>query len=298
MNTSSPTERPAAAAGTIAIGELTVNRLGYGAMRITGKGVLGPPEDRQQAIKVLRKAVDLGVNFIDTADAYGPYVSEELIAEALFPYPEELVIATKGGFERPGPGQWVENGRPEHLRAALEGSLRRLKRERIDLWQLHRIDRKVPAEEQFGVIAEFIREGKVRYVGLSEVGVQDIEKARAVIPIVSVQNRYNVVNRRWDDVVEFCTRQGMVFIPWYPLGSGSLEKEGKGHAASNALNHIAQRLHATPLQVAIAWLLARSPAILPIPGTSNPEHLEENIRSAELQLSDADMRELENGGTA
>ncbi|HXC25308.1 MAG TPA: aldo/keto reductase, partial [Gemmatimonadaceae bacterium] len=211
-------------------------------------------------------------------------------------YPKGLVIATKGGFERPAPGQWIENGRPEHLRAALEGSLRRLKLERIDLWQLHRIDRKVPAEEQFDVLAEFVREGKVRHVGLSEVSIADIERARAVVPIVSVQNRYNVVNRRWDDVVDFCHREGIAFIPWYPLGSGSLEKEAQGRRAPEGMERVAQRLGASPLQVAIAWLLARSPAMLPIPGTSNPEHLEENVRAAELRLSDHDLHELEHSG--
>lgn len=291
---SSIAEHPAAAAGTVTIGDLTVNRLGYGTMRLTGRGVFGPPQDRRQAIQVLRRAVELGVNFIDTADSYGPYVAEELVAEALYPYPDELVIATKGGFERPGPGQWVENGRPEHLRQALEGSLRRLKVDRIDLWQLHRIDPKVPADEQFGVLAEFVRAGKVRYIGLSEVGIENIERARAVLPIMSVQNRYNLVNRRWDDVVDFCTQAGIAFIPWYPLGAGSLEKESRDQAnATAAIERVAQRLHVTPLQVALAWLLARSPMMLPIPGTSNPAHLEENVRAAELKLSDDDVRELE-----
>jgi aryl-alcohol dehydrogenase-like predicted oxidoreductase len=296
MSTSPSAKHPATAAGTIALGELTVNRLGYGAMRLTGRGVFGPPEDRDNAIRVLRYAVELGVNFIDTADSYGPYVSEELIADALYPYPEGLVIATKGGFERPAPSQWIENGRPEHLRAALEGSLRRLKLERIDLWQLHRIDRRVPADEQFGVLAEFVREGKVRHVGLSEVSIEDIEQARSTVPIISVQNRYNLVNRRWDDVVDFCDREGIAFIPWYPLGSGSLEKEAGGRHTPVGLESIARRLQATPLQVAIAWLLARSPACLPIPGTSKPEHLEENVRAAELRLSDDDLHDLENSG--
>jgi pyridoxine 4-dehydrogenase len=294
MSTSSFAEHPATAAGTMTLGELTVNRLGYGSMRLTGPGVFGPPDDHKTAIRVLQHAVELGVNFIDTADAYGPYVAEELIAEALYPYPDGLLIATKGGFERPAPGKWVENGHPEHLRAALEGSLRRLKLDRIDLWQLHRIDRKVPADEQFAVLADFVREGKVRHVGLSEVSVEDIERARAVVPIVSVQNRYNMVNRRWDDVVGFCEREGIAFIPWYPLGSGSLEKEGgEGRDRSDILERVAQRLHATPLQVAIAWLLARSPAMLPIPGTANVEHLEENVRAAGLKLSDDDLRELD-----
>jgi pyridoxine 4-dehydrogenase len=297
MSISSSPPHPATAAGTIALGELTVNRLGYGAMRLTGQGIFGPPRDRTEAIRVLRYAVELGVNFIDTADSYGPYVSEELIAEALYPYPKGLVIATKGGFERPGPGKWIENGHPEHLRAALEGSLRRLKLERIDLWQLHRIDKKVPADEQFGVLAEFVREGKVRQIGLSEVGIEDIERARSVIPIVSVQNRYNLVNRRWDDVVEFCSREGIAFIPWYPLGSGSLEKEAKEQHVPTGMERVARRLHASSLQVAIAWLLARSPVILPIPGTSNLEHLKENVHAAELKLNADDLLELEHSST-
>ena len=293
---SSSVQLPAAAAGTVTFGDLTVNRLGFGAMRITGRGVFGTPPNRDDAIRVLRHAVELGVNFIDTADSYGPYVSEELIAAALHPYPEGLVIATKGGFERPGPSQWVENGRPEHLRAALEGSLRRLKLERIDLWQLHRIDPKVPADEQLGVLAEFVREGKVRHVGLSEVGVEEIERARAVVPIVSVQNRYNLANRRWEHVVDFCGTEGIAFIPWYPLGAGSLQKESGGGEVLTRVERVAHRHGATPHQVAIAWLLARSPVMLPIPGTSSMEHLEENVRAAELRLSGEELYELEHGG--
>ena len=248
-------------------GDLNVNRLGFGAMRITGKGVWGPPRDRAEAMRVLRRAVELGVNFIDTADSYGPDVSEELIAEALHPYPSDLVIATKGGFERPGPDVWIENGRPEHLRRALDGSLKRLKLERIDLWQLHRIDDKVPRSEQFDVLAEFIRSGKVRHVGLSEVNVDDIEAARKYVPIVSVQNRYNVADREWDDVVDYCEREGIAFIPWYPLGAGKLK----------------QRKISMP--EAIAWLLQRSPVMLPIPGTSQVKHLEENMQAAEIIAS-------------
>ena len=248
-------------------GDLDVNRLGFGAMRITGKGVWGPPRDRAEALRVLRRAIELGVNFIDTADSYGPDVSEQLIAEALHPYPSDLVIATKGGFERPGPDVWIENGRPEHLRRALDGSLKRLKLERIDLWQLHRIDDKVPRNEQFDVLAEFIRSGKVRHVGLSEVDVDDIEAARKYVPIVSVQNRYNVADREWDDVVDYCEREGIAFIHWYPLGAGKLR----------------QRKMSMP--EAIAWLLQRSPVMLPIPGTSQVKHLEENIQAAEIIAS-------------
>jgi aryl-alcohol dehydrogenase-like predicted oxidoreductase len=288
---------PAAQAGTITIGgDLVVNRMGYGAMRITGNGIFGPPADPDEARRVLRRAVELGVDFIDTADSYGPHVSEKLIAEALHPYPEGLVIATKGGFRRPGPSQWKTNGRPEYLRSALEGSLSRLKLERIDLWQLHRIDPEVPADEQFGVLAEFVRQGKVRHVGLSEVGVEEIRAARRVVPIASVQNRYNLFDREWEDVLDYCEREGIVFIPWFPLGAGSLSPEER--SARGRLDRVAQRRHATVMQVALAWLLARSPVMLPIPGTSRVKHLEENIAAAELELSDGDLRELGGNGSA
>ena len=281
---------PAAAAGTLALGDLTVNRMGYGAMRITGKGIWGPPDDPAECIRVLRRAVDLGVDFIDTADSYGPFVSEELIAEALHPYPEGLVIATKGGFERTGPDKWKVNCDPKRLRECLDGSLRRLKVERIDLWQLHRIDRKVPEDEQLGVLAQFVREGKVRHVGLSEVTAEQLERARAVVPIVSVQNRYNLMDREWEPVLESCERHGIAFIPWYPLGAGSMEGDAK--SATERLHRVAKRLGASDLQVALAWLLARSPVMLPIPGTSKVKHLEENVRAAALQLSAEDLREL------
>ena len=288
---------PAAQAGTVTIGgDLVVNRMGYGAMRITGNGIFGPPADPDEARRVLRRAVELGVDFIDTADSYGPHVSEKLIAEALHPYPEGLVIATKGGFRRPGPSQWKTNGRPEYLRSALEGSLSRLKLERIDLWQLHRIDPEVPADEQFGVLAEFVRQGKVRHVGLSEVGVEEIRAARRVVPIASVQNRYNLFDREWEDVLDYCEREGIVFIPWFPLGAGSLSPEER--SARGRLDRVAQRRHATVMQVALAWLLARSPVMLPIPGTSRVKHLEENIAAAELELSDGDLRELGGNGSA
>jgi pyridoxine 4-dehydrogenase len=277
---------PAAAAGTITIGDdLTVNRLGFGAMRLTGRAIWGPPADRAEAIRVLRRALELGVNFIDTADSYGPNVSEELIAEALHPYPPGLVIATKGGFERPGPGKWTTNGRPEYLRRQLDGSLQRLRQERIDLYQLHRIDPAVPADEQFAALREFQQEGKVCQVGLSEVSVDEIQRARRVLPIASVQNQYNVEDRRWEDVVDYCEREGLVFIPWFPLSAGSFEE-------GSALQRVAARRGISVFQVALAWLLARSPAMLVIPGTSSTPHLEENVRSAAIRLSPEDFKEL------
>lgn len=285
MTTSKTMYLPAAAAGTITLGgDLTVNRMGFGAMRLTGPGIWGPPKDRAQAIRVLQRAVELGVNFFDTADSYGPHIAEELIAEALHPYPG-LVIATKGGLERPGPNQWVENGRPEFLRRQLEGSLRRLKLERIDLWQLHRIDPKVPAQEQFEAVREFQREGLIRHVGLSEVSVDDIERARRVVPIVSVQNRYNVTDRKWDHEVDYCDREGMAFIPWFPLSAGTLD--------AGPLYQVAERHGATVFQIALAWLLARSPTMLVIPGTSSVDHLEENVAAAEIRLTVRDIEELE-----
>lgn len=281
----------AAAAGTISLGrDLKVNRMAYGAMRVTGRGIFGPPADRDECIRVLRRAVELEVNFIDTADSYGPYVSEELIAEALYPYPPGLVIATKGGLDRPGPDQWVPNGRPEHLRAALQGSLERLRVDRIDLWQLHRVDPKVPEDEQFGVLAEFVRDGLVRHIGLSEVDVDAIERARTSLPIVSVQNQYNVLDRRWDDVVEHCERHGLAFIPWFPLGAGSLTRDRS--KTREAIDRIARRHEATPMQIALAWLLARSPAMLVIPGTSKVKHVEENIAAASIELSEEDVEAL------
>ena len=279
------TSPPAAQAGTLTLGDtLTVNRLGFGAMRITGDGVWGPPADRDECRRVLTRALELGVNFIDTADSYGPYVSEEIIAEALCPYPQGLVIATKAGFVRPGPGVWKTNGRPEHLRTSCEGSLRRLRVDAIDLFQLHRIDPDIPEADQFGTLADLQREGKVRLVGLSEVDVAAIERARRVVPIASVQNRYNVTERAWEPVVDYCTREGIAFIPWYPLGAGKLP-------AGSVIDDIARRHHAYPMQVAIAWLLARSPMMLPIPGTSKVAHLEENVAAAMIRL-DGDGRAL------
>ena len=262
-----------------------MQRLGYGAMRITGTGIWGPPADRPEAIATLQRAVDLGVTFIDTAESYGPYVSEELIAEALHPYPQGLVIATKGGLERPGPDQWVPDGRPERLRQALEGSLRRLRLERIDVYQLHRIDTKVPADEQFGFLQEVQREGLVRHVGLSEVDVPQIARARTFFTVASVQNRYNVGDRQWEGVVDYCDREGIAFIPWYPLQVGD--------EALVTIKGVARRHHdATTQQVALAWLLQRAPVMLPIPGTSRRTHLEENVGASAIRLSEKDLREL------
>jgi aryl-alcohol dehydrogenase-like predicted oxidoreductase len=277
----------AARSGTFAIGDdLTVNRLGYGAMRITGEGTWGEPADPAECIRVLRRAVELGVNFIDTADSYGPEVSERLIAEALHPYPEGLVIATKAGFERPGPDKWVVNGDPAYLRRQCESSLRRLKVDRIDLFQLHRIDRKVPADEQFGVLADMQDEGMIRHVGLSEVTVEQLEEALDTLDIVTVQNRYNLVDRDYEDVLDHCEREGIGFIPWYPLLTGKLaENDGP-------LARAAERLDATPAQIALAWLLARSPVMLPIPGTSKVAHLEQNLAAAALELSAIEVAEL------
>jgi pyridoxine 4-dehydrogenase len=276
----------AAPSGTFTIGDVPVHRLGYGAMQITGAGIWGEPADPEECRRVLRRAVELGVNFIDTADSYGPEVSERLIAEALHPYPEGLLIATKAGLERPGPNKWVPNGRPEYLRRQCESSLRRLKLERIDLYQLHRIDAKVPADEQFGALAELQREGKIRHVGLSEVTVEQIEHARRTLEIVTVQNRYNLVDRDYEDVLDHCEREGIGFIPWFPLLTGKLA-EGDGPLA-----RAAERLHATPAQVALAWLLARSPVMLPIPGTSKVKHLEQNVAAAGLALSAEEVEAL------
>ena len=282
---------PAAAAGRLTLGgDLTVNRLGFGAMRITGKGVFGPPEDPDEVVRVLRRAVELGVNFIDTADSYGPDYSEKMIAKALHPYPKGLVIATKAGFTRPGPDKWDLDCNPVRLRKQLEGSLRKLKVERIDLWQLHRIDSKYPREDQFNLLADFIREGKVKHVGLSEVSVEDIKDARKVVPIVSVQNRYNIADREWDSVIDYCLEEKITFIAWYPLGAGMRVANARSKQAR--LKSVAKRVGATPYQVAIAWLLRRSPVMLPIPGTSKVAHLEENVAAASLELSEADLSEL------
>lgn len=278
---------PAANSGTFFLaGERPVYRLGFGAMRLTGTGVWGEPRDRAEAIAVLRRALELGVNLIDTADSYGPEVSERLIAEALYPYPEELVIATKGGLERPGPGRWTPNGRPGHLRAAAEGSLRRLKLESIDLYQLHRIDPAVPLGDQLGALVRLREEGKIRYIGLSEVSVVELERARKMVPIVSVQNRYGLTDREHEAVLAHCTREEIAFLPWFPLAAGKLA------GPKGPLARAARRLGATPAQVALAWLLKRSPVVLPIPGTSSVAHLEENMGAALLDLSELEFAEL------
>jgi len=282
------TTRPAARSGTFTIGgDLPVHRLGFGAMRLTGKGIWGPPEDHDEAIRVLRRAIDLGVNFIDTADSYGPEVSERLIAEALHPYPSGLVIATKAGLRRPGPDQWREDGRAEYLRAQVEGSLGRLRLDRIDLLQLHRIDRKVPLEDQIGALARLQQEGKIRHIGLSEVTVPEIEAVRRLAEIVSVQNLYNLANRKSQDVLDYSAAEGLGFIPWFPLATGGLAASG------GPLARAAERLHAKPSQLALAWLLQRSPVMLPIPGTSRVKHLEENMAAALLDLDEEIRQDLE-----
>lgn len=282
------TEVPAAAAGRITLdGDLTVNRMGFGAMRLTGQGVWGEPADRSEALAVLRRAVELGVNFIDTADAYGPDVSEELIAEALYPYPAGLVIATKGGHLRSGPGRWQIDGRPEHLREACEGSLRRLKLDRIDLYQFHRPDPNVPYTESVGALVDLQREGKIRHLGLSNASVEQLASARKLATIVSVQNRYNLGDRTSEDVLQVCERAGIAFLPWAPVAAGSLTQPG------GPLDSLAEKYNATHGQVALAWLLQRSPVMLPIPGTSRVAHLEENVAAAALRLSEEDLKSLE-----
>jgi pyridoxine 4-dehydrogenase len=272
--------------GTIVLGgELTVHRLGFGAMRLTGPGVFGQPANRDECRRVLRHAVEAGVDFIDTADSYGPHVSEEIISETLHPYPAGLVIATKAGFLRPGPHQWQVNGDPARLRAACEGSLARLRVDRIDLFQLHRIDPAVPEADQFGALEDLRREGKIRLVGLSEVTVSELARARRALPIASVQNKYNVADRSHDEVVDYCERETLAFIPWYPLGAGVLADQA-------ALRRVATRHRATPMQVALAWLLARSRVMLPIPGTSSVAHLAENVSAGQVHLDREDLHDL------
>ena len=267
-------------------GDLTVNRLGFGAMRITGEGIWGWPADRNNALKVLRRAVELGVNLIDTADAYGPEISELLIAQALYPYPEGLVIATKGGLIRPGPGQWVPDGRPEHLKQAVEGSLKRLRLERIDLYQLHRVDPKVPLEESLGAFKEMQNAGKIQHVGLSNVSTDEIQRARKVVPIVSVQNRYNIEDRKSEKVLVYCEKESLGFVPWFPIGGG------KGLQPENALEKAAKDHGASVVQIALAWLLERSPVMLPIPGTSSIAHLEENVAATKIKLTSAEWKAI------
>jgi len=269
----------------IKLADLEVNRLGYGAMRVCGPSVWGPPKDRAHALRVLRRAVELGVDFFDTADSYGPHVDEELIAEALHPYPKGFVIATKGGLVRPKPSRWDEDGRPEHLRQAIDGSLKRLKLERIDLYQLHAPDPRVPFEDSIGALADAQRAGKIRHIGVSNVDVAQLERARKLVSVVSVQNEYNLENRSSEDVLSRCEKLGIAFLPWYPLGAGAALRSAN-------IKGIAKKLGATPAQVAIAWLLARSPVVLPIPGTNSPQHLEENVAAARLVLSKEDFAAL------
>ena len=280
-----PISLTAASSGTVSLGgELDVNRLGFGAMRITGDGIWGPPKDPAAAIAVLRRAVELGINFIDTADSYGPKVSEELIAEALAPYPKDLVIATKGGWNRPGPNQWTHDASPAHLRQAVEGSLARLRLDRIEVYQLHVPDPMIPLDASIETLANLQAEGKIRLIGLSNVTVEHIERARKIVPIVSVQNRYSFADREWDNVVDYCERNGMAFIPWFPLGAGTV--------AGKLLERIAKAHQVKPMHVALAWLLKRSPVMLPIPGTSSIAHLEENVKAGSLQLSEEECTEL------
>jgi aryl-alcohol dehydrogenase-like predicted oxidoreductase len=287
----SEAEGVAARSGTFMLGgDLPVHRLGFGAMRITGKGIWGEPADEDEAKRVLRRVPELGIDLIDTADSYGPYVSERLIGETLHPYPQGLVIATKAGLERGGPNQWTPNGRPEHIRKALEGSLRRLKVERIDLYLLHRIDPDVPVEDSLGVLKDAQQQGLIRHVGLSEVNPRELERARKTVEVVSVQNLYNLGERKWDEMVDVCAREGIAFIPWYPLNAGKLAGEG------GKLAEIARRHGATESQIALAWLLKRSPTMLPIPGTGSVDHLEENTAAAAIELSDDDFRALTEAG--
>ena len=280
------TEYASNGAGTLQLGDLTVGRLGFGAMRLCGPGIWGEPEDPGAAEAVLRRVVELGINFIDTADAYGPEVNERQISSALYPYPDDLVIATKGGLVRPSPKQLLADGRPQHLREACEGSLRRLKVDTIDVYQLHRPDSRVPFEDSVWALAELRAEGKIRHVGLSNVGVREIVAALDIVPIVSVQNRYNLTDRSSEAVIETCEREGIAFIPWLPLATGDLARPG------GALDEVASHRDATPAQVALAWLLAKSPVMLPIPGTSSVEHLEENVAATELRLSEEEVAKL------
>lgn len=288
-------ELSAAASGTFTIGgDLSVHRLGFGAMRITGEGIWGPPKDKDEAIAVLKRTLELGINLIDTADSYGPEVSENLIAEALYPYPEGLVIATKGGLLRTGPGQWPQDGRPEHLRQALEGSLRRLRVDQIDVYQFHRPDPKVPFEDSVGEIAKMKAEGKIRHVGLSNVTIDELARAQKIVPIVTVQNHYNLERpesermtvQQSEEMIDICARQGIGFIPWRPLATGELARPG------GVLDQIARRHDAQPGQIALAWLLQRSPTILPIPGTSSVRHLEENVKGARIKLSQEEFEAI------
>jgi pyridoxine 4-dehydrogenase len=283
----------AAASGTFKIGgDLPVHRLGFGTMRLTGEGIWGEPKDRAEAIRVLKRLPELGVNFIDTADSYGPYVSEQLIAEALYPYPKDLVVATKGGLVRTGPNAWDPVGRAVYLRQEVEMSLRRLKVERIALYQLHRFDPRTPVEESLGELKKMQEEGKIHHIGISEVSVADVERARKIVNVVSVQNRYNISDRAHEDVVNYCEKENLGFIPWFPLAAGKLTEPG------GVLDTLVKKHNATKAQIGIAWLLHRSPVMLPIPGTSSVKHLEENVAAAELKLSDAEWASLEEAAKA
>lgn len=266
-------------------GELEVNRLGYGAMQLTGRGVFGDASDRDNAVAILRAAVAAGVQFIDTAEAYGPRYNETLIRDALYPYAPGVIVATKGGYDRPGPGSWIPNGEPAVIRSQIEGSLKRLHRDTIDLWQLHRIDPKIPVEDTLGPVADAVAAGKIRYVGLSEVSIDQIERAEKVVPVVSVQNLYNLGNRQWEDVLDYTIRRDMAFIPWYPLASGPQKLEAR-------VGEIAEKHRATTAQIALAWLLKRAPNILLIPGTKSPRHLAENMQASAIQLTDDEFAEL------
>jgi aryl-alcohol dehydrogenase-like predicted oxidoreductase len=281
-------EPTAQASGTFTLGDMEVRRMGYGAMRITGKGVWGPPDDHDEAIRVLKRTYELGVNLIDTADSYGPEVSENLIAEALHPYPDDLVIATKAGLRRTGPGEWPRDLHPDRIKACCEASLKRLKVDRIDLYQLHAVDPQVPYDETVGAVADLKAEGKIRHVGVCNVGRTDLDTARSIVDIVSVQNRYSVVDRSSERVLDVCTSDGLGFLPWFPLGAGDL-----GEDAASTLDEVAKAHNASRFQIALAWLLAHSPSILPIPGTSKVAHLEENVAAAEIELTDEEKAKLD-----
>lgn len=290
--TAERTTQPAAAAGTVTLGALTVNRMGFGAMRLTGPGVIGEPDDPENADEVLRRAVELGVNLVDTAASYGPEVNERQIADALHPYPDDLVIATKGGLRHERAGEWIRDGRPDNLRSSCEASLRRLRLDRIDLYQLHSVDPSVPLEDQVGTLVELQQEGKIRHIGLSNVDPRQLAQARRIATIVSVQNRYNLVDRHSESVLEACEQDGIAFLPWFPLGFGDLTRGG------GRLADIAASKGATQAQIALAWLLSRSPVMIPIPGTSSLEHLEEDVAAAKIELTQAERDELDRAASA
>ena len=280
------TEQPATQAGTITLGDMTVNRMGYGAMRLTGEGIWGPPKDHDEAIRVLKRTLELGINFIDTADSYGPYVAEELIAEALHPYPTGVVIATKGGLLRTGPNQWPVDGSRRHLEEALDGSLKRLNVDKIDLYQLHRFDTNVPTDEFLSFLQEAQQQGKIRHIGLSEVSIEQIEEAKKYVEVVSVQNMYNFGEQKWNDVLHYCTQNSIAFIPWFPLNAGDVS------AQESIKKVVGRHPDSTEYQIALAWLLAASPMMLPIAGTSSVKHLEENVQAATITLTKEDLQDM------